>query len=44
LGTGSKLELCQHCANHLEPDDLSQRSESFAQFKEQVDGWQPQLD
>lgn len=39
LGMGSNLEFCQHCAEHLAPTVLSQLSESFAQFKAQVDSW-----
>ena len=43
LGIHSNLDFCRHCADQMLPMDLSQRSESFAQFKEQVDGWQSHL-
>ncbi len=39
LNKASNRELCVHCGDHLIPEDLRERSDSFVQFEDQVKEW-----
>ncbi|MCP4658900.1 MAG: hypothetical protein GY856_26105 [bacterium] len=39
LSIASSWELCVDCGNHLIPEELRERSDSFVQFEDQVKEW-----